>query len=116
MYSVYTLQCLPTGKRYVGMTCDPSTRFRTHASKPLRCMRKDVKKYTPFDENFTITFDRTFVSEHAAVLRERALIAQWRDHQKQQGGPGVYNVLRGAPSGSNQFWHLLRSGRIRSRV
>jgi predicted GIY-YIG superfamily endonuclease len=87
---VYELQCLPTGRKYFGISATPKKRFQAHALTPPVRMRHDVEKYTPFSQFFEMTIIHCYPSRRQAKQREAALI-----HDEATRGPGGYNTSPG---------------------
>eukprot|EP00882_Tetradesmus_deserticola_P029911 GHRQ01033546.1.p3 GENE.GHRQ01033546.1~~GHRQ01033546.1.p3 ORF type:complete len:104 (+),score=6.46 GHRQ01033546.1:731-1042(+) len=89
LHSVYVVTCHPTGRKYVGVSCQPRTRFTQHARTPPRPMRADATRYAPFKEHFGLEIIKSFVSSEAAQQYEAVLIQQLGTRDAAKG----YNTI-----------------------
>lgn len=74
-YSVYCLMCTITSKCYIGITRrQPEERLKEHRRKAPYAMRKDARRYKPFDEHFKMLVLAETGSKAEAELLEEFFI------------------------------------------
>lgn len=100
--------CVPTQRRYVGVTCDYARRIRAHMRNPPRRMRADAARYTPFDAHFQCAILSQHPSKLAAMAAEKAAIA----HYNTTSSAG-YNTLAKHPAWCKNFWHCKNNGLLK---
>lgn len=81
-FVVYRLTCTPTGKAYIGITCDLRRRWNDHVSSALRrdrgkhILSRGIRKYGR--DNFAVETLYEASSRKEAEIVERGLIASYR--------------------------------------
>jgi hypothetical protein len=107
MYGVYVIECIPTGRRYVGYSKDPAARFAAHARKPPSRMQQDAAAHPPFREHFSVTVLEWTPSECCAKQREMHYINLWNTCR-----PNGYNILPACPGKNQAFWAMHYRGTL----
>jgi predicted GIY-YIG superfamily endonuclease len=108
-FYVYAIDCLPTGKRYIGYTGSWANRVRNHKSSPPKPMADAVRAHKPYEQHFTYTILDTAHTVRGAKLAEAAQIKMHRLR-----GAELYNTLDSTPEWDKKFWGMHHGNKQRA--
>jgi predicted GIY-YIG superfamily endonuclease len=104
MFYVYELLHVDTGKKYIGISTQPSRRYNQHARNPPSRMRRDLL-HKNFRDVVRLTVLQGFGNKRNAERHERCLILELQTHKLSNG----YNYLTSKPGWSQLFWYIQTS-------
>jgi hypothetical protein len=94
-------RCVRHGKVYIGCTGNYQRRIAQHKHKPLKCMRTDVEKFSPWDDNF-----RAEIGAPLAVQGRCEGVGKKSGQRNERAG--LYNIMDGHPTNTNLYWAIRR--------
>lgn len=90
--SIYAITCLDNGKKYVGQSSQPDTRFKTHLRSNKGRIHADVLRFGK--DNFTLDIlEKDIKVISYANTREGHYIELYKTTDRNKG----YNVIKTAP-------------------